>query len=138
VQIYKTLLHAIDGRYAHWRPGDRPVYPIIVTLEDWFVFGHKLDGEIDARIRSEFRAHGLNEQLLDRYPLTICVVGEFERLMALIAMKGASTVMAEKVTPKRRLWLLHSALLDAFPEDFPKTRVNLFPEALASITGEAP
>lgn len=137
VQIYKTLVHGLEGRYPHWTPSDKPIYPVIVTLEEWFVFGHKLDGEIDARIRAEFRLHGLDEQLLERYPLTICSIGEFERLMALVSAKGARTVMSEKVAPKRRLWLLHSALLDAFPEDFPQTRVNLFPDALARITGEA-
>jgi hypothetical protein len=138
VQIYKTLIDGLAGRYPHWTPSGKPLYPVIVTLEEWFVFGHKLDGEIDARVRSEFRSHGIDARLLDQFPLTICSVGEFERLMALVAMKGAHAVMAEKVTPKRKLWLLHSVLLDAFPKDFPSTRVNLFPEALASITGEAP
>jgi hypothetical protein len=138
VQIYKTLIDALAGRYPHWAPSGKPLYPVIVTLEEWFVFGHKLDGEIDARVRSEFRSHGIDVQLLEKYPLTICSVGDFERLMALVAVKGTKSIMAEKVTPKRKLWLLHSALLDAFPEEFPNTRVNLFPEALARITGEAP
>ena len=138
LQIYKTLIDALAGRYSHWTPTGKPLYPVIVTLEEWFVFGQKLDGEIDARIRSEFQSHGMDLQLLETYPLTICSVGEFERLMALVAMKGVSTVMAERLSPKRKLWLLHSALLDAFPEDFPQTRGNLFPEALAGITGEAP
>lgn len=138
LQIYKTLSDALAGRYPHWAPSDKPVYPIIVTLEEWFVFGHHLDGEIDARIRSEFQSNGVDLQLLETYPLTICSVGDFERLMALIAMKGASTVMIERLSPKRKLWLLQSALRDAFPEDFPQTRTNLFPEALARITGEAP
>jgi len=138
VQIYKTLVDALQGRYSHWAPHNKPIYPVIVTLEEWFVFGHKLDTEIDACIRAEFLSQGLNCELLDRHPLTICSVGEFERLMALVALRGARTVMTEKVSPRRRLWLLHSALLDAFPEEFPETRVNLFPESFAEITGEPP
>jgi hypothetical protein len=138
VQIYKTLADAIEGRYTHWKPTSRPIYPIVVTLEEWYIFGHRLDSEIDARLRSAFRSNALDENLLVQYPLIICSVNDFERLMALIAIKGAKSVMDATVDPKRKLWLVHAAMLDAFPEDFAKTRVNLFPEALESITGEPP
>jgi hypothetical protein len=138
VQIYKTVADAIEGRYEHWKQTARPIYPIIVTLEEWYIFGHKLDAEIDSRLRSAFRANALDETLLVRYPLTICSVSDLERLMGLVAIKDAKTVMDATVDPKRKLWLLHGALRDAFPEDFAKTRVNLFPEALESITGESP
>jgi hypothetical protein len=73
--------------------------------------------------------------MLERFPLTICSVAEFERMMALVVMKDVSTVMAAKVDRKRRLWLLHSALRDAFPAEYDATRYNLFPEALEAITG---
>jgi len=55
-------------------------------------------------------------------------------MTALVAMKGVSTVMAAKIYPRRRL-LLHSALMDAFREEYATTRYNLFPEALEAITG---
>ena len=138
VQIYKTLADALNGHYPHWRPNARPIYPIIVTLEDWYVFGRELDAEIEARLRLAFRSQSLDEEMLLRYPITFCAVSEFERLMPIIASKGVATVMTEKVNAKRRLWLLHSAMMDAFPEDYRKARTNLFPEALATITGEAP
>jgi hypothetical protein len=135
VQIYKTLADAISGRYSHWGVSSRPIYPIIVTLEEWYVFGHQLDSKIDACVRSEFGSAKLDEQLLEKYPVTICSVGDFERLMALVAVRGIGIVMDERLNPKRRLWLLHAALLDAFPEDYPKTRANLFPAALKDIAG---
>jgi hypothetical protein len=131
----KTLVHALQGHYLHWQPSGQPIYPLIVTLEEWYIFGHKLDAEIDSRIRIEFHAQGLDENLLQTHPLTICSIGEFERLVALAAMKGIRTVMTEKTNPKRKLWLVHSALHDAFPDDYPQTRGNLFPEVLEGITG---
>jgi hypothetical protein len=135
VQIYKTLVHAQEGQYPHWQPRGLPLYPIIVTLEEWHAFGHKLDAEVESRIRSEFRTQGLDERLLEAHPLTICSVGEFERLAALVTMKGTRAVLAEKTNAKRKLWPVHGALLDAFPDDYPKTRTNLFPAALEAITG---
>lgn len=138
VQIYKTLADAIAGLYQHWKPTGRLIYPIVVTLEEWYIFGHQLDAEIDSRLRSAFQSNALDEALLARYPLTICSVSDFERLVGLVAMKDIKTVMDATVDPQREFWLLHGALRDAFPEDFPKTQVNLFPEALDSITGESP
>lgn len=136
IQIYKTLTHALEGRYTHWKKSDRPVFPLIVTLEEWYVFGHKLDAEIDSRVRAAFGENGLDETLLTKCPYTLCSVEEFERFMPLVAAKGVKAVMDEKVTPKRRLWLLHSALMEAFPEEYRATRVGVFPEALNGVTGE--
>jgi hypothetical protein len=85
VQLHKTLTDALEGRYPHWQKSARPIYPIVVTLEEGYVFGHVQIEKIEARLREA--------------------------------------------------WSLHMALLDAFPEDFNKTRENLFPEALDSITG---
>jgi len=136
IQIYKTLTHALRGRYRHWKKSNRPIFPMIVTLEEWYVFGHKLDAEIDSRVRIAFCENGIDETLLARYPYTICSVGEFERLMPLVAEKEIKVVMDEKVTPKRRLWLLHSALMEAFPTEYRATRAEIFPDALAAITGE--
>jgi hypothetical protein len=136
IQIYKTLTHALADRYPHWKRSDRPIFPLIVTLEEWYVFGDKLDGEIDGRVRTAFGENGLDETLLVKHPYTICSVGEFERLMPLVAAKGVRTVMEEKVTPKRRLWLLHSALMEAFPVEYRATRAGIFPEALDAVTGE--
>jgi hypothetical protein len=135
VQVYRTLADALEGNYPHWTPSERPIYPLVVTLEDWHVFGHALAAEVDSHLRSAFRVEGLNESMLQRFPLTTCSVGEFERLMALVAIKDVHSVMKEKVSSKRRLWMVHSALMDAFPEEYGKTRGNLFPEALESITG---
>jgi hypothetical protein len=135
VQIYRTLGDAIAGRYSHWSQSRRPIFPVVVTLEDWCVFGHAISAQIDARIRLAFQDRGLDVSMLERFPLTICSVAEFERMMALVVMKDVSTVMAAKVDRKRRLWLLHSALRDAFPAEYDATRYNLFPEALEAITG---
>lgn len=35
VQIYKMLADAQQGLYPQWKPSDRAVYPIVLTLEEW-------------------------------------------------------------------------------------------------------
>jgi hypothetical protein len=135
-QTYKTLADGLAGRYEHWKPSRRPIYPVIVTLEEWYYFGPMTAEMTDARLQEVFAQRGLDAALLDSYPFTICSISDFERLMSLVAIKGVDAVMKEKVTPKRRMWLVHGALLDAFREDFASTRANLFPFALDQISGE--
>jgi hypothetical protein len=98
IQIYKTLKYALQDRYLHCRKSNRPIFPLVVTLEEWYVFGHKLDAEIDSRVRIAFGENGIDETLLARYPYTICS--------------------------------------EAFPTEYRATRVEMFPDALAAITGE--
>jgi hypothetical protein len=38
IQIYKTLTHALEGRYPHWKKSDRPVFPLVVTLEEGIAY----------------------------------------------------------------------------------------------------
>ena len=136
VQIYRTLADALDGKYLHWTPSERPIFPLVVTLEDWYVFGHAIAAEIDAHLRSAFKDKGLDQGMLERFPLRICSVAEFEDLVSIIARKDVLSVMNEVVSAKRRLWLLHAALNDAFHDDHLKlSRTELFPRALDSITG---
>jgi hypothetical protein len=135
-QTYTTLADALAGHYKHWKPSERPFYPVIVTLEEWYVLGPSTDQMIDARLRHVFTQRGLDLTMLDEHPFTVCSVSDFERLMVIVAMRDVDTVMREKVTPKRRLWLVHTALRDAFPAEFEATRAPLFPAALNHITGE--
>jgi hypothetical protein len=59
---------------------------------------------------------------------------EFERPMALGAIRGVKVVKDEKVNPKRRLWLLRTALQMRFRRVSLGIEQTFFPQALASIT----
>jgi hypothetical protein len=135
-QTYRTLADGLAGRYKHWEPSKRPIFPVIVTLEEWYFFGPATATMMDVRLREVFAKRGIVTVLLEMFPFTICSICDFERLMSLIAIKGVNVVMSEKVSPNRRRWLVHAALLDAFPREYPATRATLFRDALDQITGE--
>lgn len=135
-QTYKTLADGLAGRYQHWKPTGRPIYPVIVTLEEWYYFGPTTAEMTNARLAEIFAERGLDAAMLDSSPFTICSINDFERLMSLIAMKGVAVVMKERFAPRRGTWLLHGALQDAFGEDFASTKKNLFPLTLDQISGE--
>jgi hypothetical protein len=137
VQIYKTLADAQNGLYPNWKPSDRPLYPIVLTLEDWYVFGERIVSQIDLRVVKKLADVGLHEDLLRRYPYTICTVAAFERAVQVMADAGIRAVMNAKTFGEQRMWELHSLLVSSFGEAFKNTRRNLFPECLDAIRPEA-
>lgn len=52
VQVYKTVKDYRQGLYPHlhYRP-DRRVYPVVVTLEDWFFFGNELLPRLEVAVK---------------------------------------------------------------------------------------
>jgi hypothetical protein len=136
VQIYKTLHDAISGHYTSWTRSDRPIFPLIVMLEEWYVFGPKILEMVDARIKQKFHDNRLDVGLLGQFPYVIGSVGDFERLLSIAASRGIAPVIHAIQSPSRRGWLMHGALRDAFPNEFRLSSRNLFPETLEQITGE--
>lgn len=43
IQLYKNISDALAG-HTHWPRNDRPIFPpLVVTLEDWYLFGSSAD-----------------------------------------------------------------------------------------------
>jgi hypothetical protein len=127
VQVYKTMEDAKQGRYPHWQTRDLPLYPIIVTLEDWFVFGDGIVPRIDRYVERKLADAGLDAELLQREPYSICSVEDFEDLIRVIKQVGIERVMNFKTTGERRRWVMHSALTPEFREALHAEPYTLFP-----------
>lgn len=67
--------------------------------------------------------------------LAIRALSELERLVALVAIRGASAGDGTKDEPRRKLWLVHAALCAALPDDYAKTHTNPFLSTFVTITG---
>jgi len=132
VQVYKTLADAKAGLYPHWKPNDRSIYPIIVTLEDWFVFGDRICSAVNERVKAGMEAAQLDPAMLDQHPFSICSVEDLEHAAQIMAQRDIDTVIGRKVDGERRLWTLGSVLRTDFPVELKKVR-KLFPEVEKEI-----
>ena len=48
VQVYRSISDYLDGKYPNYAfDPQRKMYPMVVTLEDWFLMGPKLLNEED-------------------------------------------------------------------------------------------
>jgi hypothetical protein len=65
VQNYRNILDAKAGR-TDWMPDDRPIYPLIATLEDWFIVSPNVKALLDDRVQAGLIARGMDIRLQER------------------------------------------------------------------------
>lgn len=104
VQVYKTLIDALNGMYPHWIDEGKPIYVMILTLEEWFAFGDRLTPAVDEAILAKLNLAGIDPQMLVKYPYTICGIEDFEIAIQIMCSRGIDAVMSGKTNGGRRLW----------------------------------
>jgi hypothetical protein len=131
-QTYKTLSHALAGKYPHWKPESKAVFPIIVTLDDWNAIG-PLAAKIDQTARQELESEGIDPTLLDRYPYTLFPIRAFEEAIQIMANIGIESFMAPKVKPENLRSLAAGFILNEFAPERKKFVKDLFPGGWSEI-----
>lgn len=104
VQAYKTLADALNGHYGHWQPNGRPVFPIVVTLEEWYSIGDRIISEIDRLVTAKLGDLGLDIELMREYPYSICSIKDFEYSAFVMAQITIAEYMQSKSDEEHRFW----------------------------------
>lgn len=128
VQAYKALDDALDDQYPHWSPDNRPVYPVVVTLENWYLFDIQARPYLDNLVRIALNRFGLDPDIIERYPYYISSVEELEITLQVMARVGIQTVMNKKHSEERERWKIMPVLQHEFADEYNKSTLNLFPE----------
>lgn len=131
-QTYKTLSHALAGRYPHWKPGPKPIFPVIVTLDDWNSIG-PIASKIDGWAKRGLEAEGIDSGLLDQFPYTVFPVQVFEDAIQIMANVGIERFMTLKTQPTHQQSLCAGFVFDEFRDERRKFVVDLFPNAWKEI-----
>ena len=133
-QAYKTIEDAKSSRYPHWHPDDRPIYPVVVLLEDWYLFDPRLEASLDQQVIEKLRAAGIDPAAMTAAPYSVCTVGDFEILVQVIAMTSIAQVMQKKLTGESTKWNMKSFLQSDFANQVGRiNKRGLFPHVLESI-----
>lgn len=126
-QVYKTIRDYTDGKYPHYKFNEnKKIYPLVVTLEDWHLFG---DNEVLGRkIKERLLLLGIPEGHLFTMPFTICSAQEFEQLIQVIQSKGVDGTVAKKLLDdEKKKWAMTTFLSSEYPQEFKATK-PFFPE----------
>ena len=118
VQLYKNIADALAG-HTHWQPNNLPVYPVVVTLEDWYLFGLSADLLVE-RVETKMAEAGLDLDWLRTMPYSVASCQDFEDVSPTIAEVGIGTFFAAR-SPEHRTWMLQAFARDLFPEVYRRT-----------------
>jgi hypothetical protein len=136
LQLYKTIRDYRDGHYRHipYDPSLK-IYPIVLTLEEWFAFGPKVMDEVDRRLHYKLMKSRLDPDWPHQMPYSVVAAEDFEGLLQVIAAVGIDFVMAKKtVVPEPQQWTMGAFLHHEFATELCNAH-DLFPEATDEITG---
>ncbi len=133
-QLYATIRDYRNRLYPrHKYNPNKNIFPLIITLENWYLFGPPIEKELHQAVEVEFAKRGLDKNWLDEMPYSICCIEEFEGMIQIMATKGISSFMSKKMNdPEKRLWPFASFMTNEFPDDWGKVK-DLFPEVIDEI-----
>lgn len=133
VQVYKSIRDYRASAYPNYTfDPQRKIYPLIVTLEDWFLMGPKLLGELNRNVFERMQKEGLPSSFVRDMPFTVCSIQEFEHAVQVMDLAGINTFMQGKVDSSKSDWTLGAYLRDGY-KGFAKDIRFLFNDEFESI-----
>ena len=121
VQNYKNLCDVVAG-YTDWKCCSRELYPVVVTLSDWFLFGPSIFERIDEVVRDLLQEAGLSTDLLARYPYTVMSVEEYEITIQVVSQVGLAEFFKEKNSHEHKTWLVMPFIHSKYAKQLALTR----------------
>lgn len=134
VQHYKNVVKAVEGK-SKWEPNGKPTWPVVLTFEDWYLLGPRLQGLLADAVQAELIEEGMDAQLMTEMPYSVMSCREFELCAGSIAHAGISPFFAGKMEGEKRQWLWPEYSAHAFPH---APRINFVHEFRADLDAVIP
>ena len=137
VQHYRNIRDALRG-LTRWKNDDLPVFPIVLTLEDWFMLSPRVNEILDGHIRRLLDEADISPSVLDEMPYTIASAHEFEIGAQVIAQAGVAAVMSHKTGQEMRSWSLLPSITGRFSTELSRVNHHLFGDDLLNFVPKQP
>lgn len=140
IQTYKSILDYKNNKFPHLKYAkDKPVYPLVVTLEDWFLFGHISLNYLDQRVREKLKSLGLKEELVEEMPYTVCSVDELNLLAGISLNNPIEDIISGKHKDEEtKRWQLETYLYKQYPSEIGKIKSLFTDEFDVELLAELP
>ena len=132
VQLYKNIRDAERGLTA-WRPDRLPIYPVVLTLEDWHLFAPWMVAKLNALIVAALQKAAIPEAVLQEMPYTITSVDDFFGGALVASATGIESFFRPKTQPAYATWMLRPYANQFYPELVRQTHKLLFWDDLKDI-----
>ena len=132
VQHYRNINRCLDG-LTRWKPDGLPSYPLILTLDEWYLFSPRIQEMLKRHILDLMCNLGMASEILETMPYTIGSAADFEVISQIINQVGVCAVMEVITAPERRGWTLLPLAASAFPEQIKAVDPLLFRNEFVSL-----
>jgi hypothetical protein len=117
VQVYRAIRDYRTGRYPHLPYVEaRRIYPVVLTLEDWYCCGLYLPTILDEDVRAVMQSAGLPLDWLETTPYAVISIDEFETAAGVTSAAGIQAFWSGKLDAEKRRWPFRSYCKDCFAE----------------------
>ncbi|MDP3652470.1 MAG: hypothetical protein Q8R67_12380 [Rhodoferax sp.] len=135
IQLYKNIADALAG-HTHWPRNDRPIFPLVVTLEDWYLFGTSADLLAEG-VRKKMAEANLDLTWLYTMPYTVASCKDFEDVSPTIAEVGIHAFFSLKHSGDQQRWMIQLFAKEHFNEVYRRTvHRDLFKEEWVRVFPE--
>jgi hypothetical protein len=102
----------------------RKIFPAVVTLENWRMFGPVMINKLSEAVSSKIKEAGLSQALIDEMPYSIWAIEELEVGLQVIQSHGIATFMEGKLeNVELRQWDWHGYMTNRYPKSFPAKKL---------------
>lgn len=115
IQLYKNIKEATDGK-SKWVCNGRPSFPLVITLEDWFMFGPLPQSLLRTFVTERMTAAGLDLTWLESMPYAVASAREFERLTGIVKEVGIKLFFGGKNGAEYKQWMWEEYSREKFPD----------------------
>jgi len=130
VQVYKTIEDYKKDLYPQIRYDPaKPYFPIVVTLEDWFLYGDLIVNKLDEFIINRLKKTGLQEDLITANPYCVISAETFEMFVFIANIKSIKETLEEKVGDHdKKYWEIENYLRAKYPDLVKRTGCPFIPD----------
>lgn len=119
IQLYKNIADALAG-HTHWPRNERPIFPLVVTFEDWYLLGTSTDLLAEG-VRTKMAEANLDLTWLDTMPYTVASCEDFEDVSPTIAEVGIHAFFSLKHSGDQQHWMIKFFANEHFNEAYQRT-----------------
>lgn len=125
IKHYRNVLDALDGKTT-WQVRACKIFVLIVTLDDWRLFGIHTPLMVAAAIKKALVARGMDEGLWDRMPCLLVSADDFEIATDIMTKTGIEKFFDKFASAEFRGWPLRGFALQHFAEHMKRKRRSPF------------
>lgn len=101
VQVYLTIRDYKNGQYPHFLyQQDVKIYPLVVTLEDWFLIG-KDAKNLKEKVKLKLEEKKVVTEFIDEMPFTVCSAQDYENLVQVLNKYKIEEIMGSWFLPEK-------------------------------------